>query len=60
GDRVEKGQLLIVLEAMKIQHQIAADVSGTVKTINVSSGAQVKSRHLLVVIEPDSKQESAG
>lgn len=53
GDRVEKGQLLVVLEAMKIQHQITADVTGIVKSVNVSSGGQVKSRHLLAVIEPD-------
>ncbi len=53
GDRVEKGQLVIVLEGMKIQHQITADVTGTLKSINVSIGTQVKSRHLLAVIEPD-------
>jgi geranyl-CoA carboxylase alpha subunit len=54
GDHVEKGQVLIVLEAMKIQHQITAGVAGTVQSINVSTGTQVKSRHLLAVIEPDS------
>jgi geranyl-CoA carboxylase alpha subunit len=54
GDHVEKGQVLIVLEAMKIQHQITAGVAGTVQSVNVSTGTQVKSRHLLAVIEPDS------
>lgn len=61
GDRVEKGQVLVVLEAMKLQHQIIADVTGTVKSIHVSSGTQVKSRHLLAVIEPiiETKTETA-
>ncbi|MFZ5723311.1 MAG: acetyl/propionyl/methylcrotonyl-CoA carboxylase subunit alpha [Pseudomonadota bacterium] len=53
GERVEKGQVLILLEAMKIQHQITADVAGTIRSVNVSAGSQVKARHLLAVIEPD-------
>jgi geranyl-CoA carboxylase alpha subunit len=53
GARVDKGQPVIVLEAMKLQHQINADIAGTVKSVNVSNGSQVKARHLLVTIEPD-------
>lgn len=53
GERVEKGQLLFVLEAMKMQHPVHADVTGLLKAVNVSVGSQVKSRHLLASIEPD-------
>ncbi|MFZ5756253.1 MAG: acetyl-CoA carboxylase biotin carboxylase subunit [Pseudomonadota bacterium] len=59
GDRVEKGELLVLLEAMKIQHQITADVSGVVESINVSEGSQVKARHLLAVIRPAAGESAA-
>ncbi|WP_119420185.1 acetyl/propionyl/methylcrotonyl-CoA carboxylase subunit alpha [Desertibaculum subflavum] len=47
GDKVAKGQRLIVLEAMKIEHEIAAGRAGTLATVNVKPGDQVPTRHLL-------------
>lgn len=53
GERVSKGQLLVVLEAMKMEHPMKAGVDGTVRRIGVSKGDQVKNRQLLVEIEAD-------
>ncbi len=54
GDAVQKGQLLLVLEAMKMEFQIAAAVAGRVAAVNVAPGAQVSLRQLLASIEPES------
>ncbi len=51
GDKVTKGQKLIVLEAMKTQQPFNAPFDGTVTTMNATKGAQVKDGELLVVVE---------
>ena len=51
GDTVERGQLLLVLEAMKMEHRITAPANGTVKTLRVAAGEQVANGALLVVLE---------
>ncbi len=51
GDRVERGQLLLVLEAMKMEHRIDAPWACTVKTLNVAEGVQVANGAMLVVLE---------
>jgi biotin carboxyl carrier protein len=53
GQQVETGQTLLVLESMKMQHQIAADVTGTVASVMVSVGEQVKPRQLLVKLSTE-------
>jgi geranyl-CoA carboxylase alpha subunit len=54
GDSVEQGQTLVILEAMKMEHQLKAGISGTVESISTAVGDQVKSRQVLVSIsEPD-------
>jgi len=52
GDAVEKGQTLVVLEAMKMEFQLAAPVAGTVEAVSVAPGLQVKGRQLLVQLKP--------
>jgi geranyl-CoA carboxylase alpha subunit len=52
GDAVKKGQTLVVLEAMKMEFQLAAAVDGTVAAVSVAAGAQVKGRQLLVEVTP--------
>ena len=52
GDAVRKGQTLVVLEAMKMEFQLATPVDGTVAAVSVASGAQVKGRQLLVQVTP--------
>jgi geranyl-CoA carboxylase alpha subunit len=53
GDAVEKGQCVVVLEAMKIEHEVRAGVSGTVRQMAVAEGDQVAARALLVELEPE-------
>jgi geranyl-CoA carboxylase alpha subunit len=50
GDAVKRGQSLLVLEAMKMEHSILAPVDGFVEAIAVATGAQVATRDTLVVI----------
>jgi propionyl-CoA carboxylase alpha chain len=51
GDRVEEGQVLMVLEAMKMEHQISASATSNVTGIFVSEGEQVANGHLLLQLE---------
>ncbi|WP_434346755.1 acetyl-CoA carboxylase biotin carboxylase subunit [Myxococcus virescens] len=48
GAAVKPGDVLLVLEAMKMEFQVVADVTGTVAELNVSVGSQVKAKQLLV------------
>ena len=52
GDTVTKGQRLLTLEAMKMEHSLSAPFDGTVAELNTSAGAQVQVDALLVRIEP--------
>ena len=52
GETVEKGQVVLVIEAMKMQHQIKSDVNGVVASIHVTPSAQVKTRQQLVEVTP--------
>ncbi|MGY2399778.1 acetyl/propionyl/methylcrotonyl-CoA carboxylase subunit alpha [Pseudomonas sp. SDO5271_S396] len=51
GESVTQGQLLLVLEAMKMEHPLKAGVSGRVKTVQVMAGDQVRNRQVLLEIE---------
>ena len=59
GDEVREGQLLLVLEAMKMQHRITAPFDGTVKELPVREGDQVENGALLVLIEEAGAGEDA-
>jgi geranyl-CoA carboxylase alpha subunit len=50
GDSVKRGQTLLVLEAMKMEHSILAPVDGVIEAIAVTQGAQVATRDTLVLI----------
>ena len=47
GDAVKKGQVLLILEAMKMENEIQAPEDGTVASINVKEGATVEAGSLL-------------
>jgi len=50
GDVVTAGQTLVVLEAMKMEHQLKAAIDGTVENVSASIGEQVKERQVLVTV----------
>lgn len=51
GDRVAKGQKLLTLEAMKMEHSLTAPFDGMVAELNCEVGAQVQVEALLARIE---------
>ncbi|MEE8042799.1 MAG: biotin/lipoyl-containing protein, partial [Pseudomonadales bacterium] len=53
GDKVEKGQLMFILEAMKTENHITAPKAGIVAAVHVSEGDQVANGALLVVLAED-------
>ncbi|MBL8066359.1 MAG: biotin/lipoyl-binding protein [Chthonomonadaceae bacterium] len=55
GNQVDKGQRLLVLEAMKMQHSVLAPFSGTVAILGASKGEQVAEGRVLVHIEPENE-----
>lgn len=51
GDRVEKGQRLLTLEAMKMEHALTSPFDGTVAELNATAGQQVSEGQLLVKVD---------
>jgi geranyl-CoA carboxylase alpha subunit len=54
GARVARGDIVAVLEAMKMQHEIVAPANGVVETVAVQAGAQVATRDPLVIVKMES------
>jgi len=50
GDRVKKGQIVLILEAMKMENEIVAPRDGVVKQIYVSKGKSVSTGDVLVAL----------
>lgn len=53
GDHVDRGQSLLVVEAMKMEHVISAPHAGTVSELDVAPGATVAMDQILAVVIPD-------
>ena len=52
GGHVSAGQVIGLIEAMKLFNEIKSDVTGTVRRIAVESGALVKARQTLIEVDP--------
>lgn len=50
GASVKAGEVLLILEAMKMQNEITADADGVVKKFNVAAGQSVKAHESLVIL----------
>jgi geranyl-CoA carboxylase alpha subunit len=53
GEKVTKGQTLVILEAMKMEHPLKSDVDGVIESLTVKKGDQVKLRQLLVSVQTE-------
>ena len=59
GDDVEEGQVIMILEAMKMQNEIQAPVSGTVTEIHCEEGQSIEANVPLLVITPPETEDEA-
>ena len=51
GDTVEKGQGLVIIEAMKMENEVRSPSNGEVKEIRIKAGELVEAGQVLVVVE---------
>jgi len=51
GERVKKGDILIVLEAMKMENEIISPTDGVVKEIRVTEGINISHNEVMLVFE---------
>jgi acetyl/propionyl-CoA carboxylase alpha subunit len=58
GDAVHKGQQILVMEAMKMEHVIVADISGIVRNMSVEIGDAVFEGHILTLLESADVQKA--
>ncbi len=57
GQKVKEGQVVLILEAMKMQNEIQAPISGTVVSVQCQEGDAIEANVPLLVIEPDEEAE---
>jgi biotin carboxyl carrier protein len=53
GDRVRKGDVLLVLEAMKMRNELASPADGVVRGLIVSAGANARAKEPMLFVAPD-------
>ena len=51
GDKVKKGQTILVYEAMKMENDVASEIDGTIKRIFVAPGDVVNTDQVMVEFE---------
>ena len=59
GDVVEEGQVVMILEAMKMQNEIQAPVAGTVTEIHCEEGQSIEANVPLLVITPEETDDKS-
>ena len=53
GQKISKGTVLCIVEAMKLMNEIESEISGTVVTVCLENGQPVEYNQVLFLIEPD-------
>jgi biotin carboxyl carrier protein len=53
GERVEEGSVMLILEAMKMEHEMVSHAAGVVAEVRVEVGQMVDPDAVLIVVEPD-------
>ncbi|PID82014.1 acetyl-CoA carboxylase, biotin carboxyl carrier protein [bacterium DOLJORAL78_65_58] len=53
GDRIQAGQTLCIVEAMKVMNEIEAEFGGTIKEILVEDATPIEAEAVLFLVEPD-------
>lgn len=51
GQAVKKGEVILLLEAMKMENEVVAPQDGTIASVNVDSGAMVESGDVLATLD---------
>ena len=51
GDKVQKGDVLLIVEAMKLENEVVSPFEGQVAEILVTKGQNVKAKDVIVIIE---------
>jgi biotin carboxyl carrier protein len=51
GDKVKRGQSLLILEAMKMKNDVCSPMDGTIKAVHITVGAMVAKNQLLLEFE---------
>lgn len=51
GDKVQKGDVLLIIEAMKLENEVVSPFEGQVAEILVTKGQNVKAKDVIVIIE---------
>jgi len=50
GDRVETGQTVVIIEAMKMENNLVSNINGIIREIRVQKGAKVKTGDIIMII----------
>jgi biotin carboxyl carrier protein len=53
GQEVKEGDILLVIEAMKMENEVLAPQAGTVKEVTVAAGGRINEGDLLVILDLD-------
>jgi len=57
GESVKTGDVLVILESMKMQNELKSPITGTISAISVSEGENVEKKQILLNVIPPDKEE---